>query len=162
GRRRLGDRPAGRQPATAPTPRRGPARAALSARVRSARVDGRRALQPRDRGKARGQRASCREARDEHLLQARPAARRGRPPRRATAGGSQSSPSCGAERNEPRARGASTTSRLAASALSRVRPHGWSAAVALSALLFALVVVALGVGWLASHRSRTTTYTYSG
>jgi len=64
--------------------------------------------------------------------------------------------------DEPPARGASTTSRPGASVLARVRPHGWSAAVALSALLFALVVIALGVGWLASHRSRTTTYTYSG
>jgi hypothetical protein len=40
--------------------------------------------------------------------------------------------------------------------------HGWSAAVALSAAVFVLVALLLGIGWLASRSSRTTTYSYPG
>lgn len=38
--------------------------------------------------------------------------------------------------------------------------HGWSAAVALSAAVFVVVALLLGIGWLASRSSRTTTYSY--
>ncbi len=40
--------------------------------------------------------------------------------------------------------------------------HGWSAAVALSAAVFVLVALVLGIGWLASRSSHTTTYSYPG
>jgi hypothetical protein len=64
--------------------------------------------------------------------------------------------------DQPARRAASTIRRPAASVLTHVRPRGWSAAVAVSGLVFLLVAVALGIGWLASQSSRTTTYTYSG
>ena len=57
-------------------------------RARGARADGRGPLEPRDRRGADRQRARRREARDEHLLQARPRARATRP----TAASSPSSP----------------------------------------------------------------------
>ena len=59
----------------------GPARAALPARARGARADGRGPHQQPDRRGARRHRGRRREARHEHLPQARPAARRpGAPP----------------------------------------------------------------------------------
>jgi len=59
-------------------------------------------------------------------------------------------------------RSASSIRRAAAGTRAPVRLRGWGAAVTLSGALFVLVAMALGVGWIASQRSRTTTYTYSG
>jgi len=65
--------------------------------------------------------------------------------------------------SEPLARrAASRIRRPGPGARSYGRPHGWNAAVAISAALFVIVVIALGAGWLVSHRSHTTNYTYSG
>ena len=76
GRRgRLGARPRRRQPAPGPPPPRRPARAADAARARGARADGRRPLEPGDRGSALRDPARGREARDEHLHEAEPARR---------------------------------------------------------------------------------------
>ena len=65
---------------------------------RGAGADGRGPLQPRDRRAARGHRARGREARDEHLRQARPAARR----RRTTGGCSRCSRTCARNRSVTR------------------------------------------------------------
>lgn len=40
--------------------------------------------------------------------------------------------------------------------------RGWSAAVAASVAIVVVVVLAAGLGWLVSHRSRSTTYQVSG
>ncbi len=40
--------------------------------------------------------------------------------------------------------------------------HGWSLLVAVSAAIFVLVALLLGVGWLASSHRDVTTYSYSG
>ena len=71
-----------------------PARGADPARARGPGADGRGTHQPRDRRGARGHRARGREARDEHLRQARPAPA----PRTTTAGCSRCWPTCAPEK----------------------------------------------------------------
>ena len=73
-RRRHGARPRGRRPAARPRPPPGPARTAHRPRARGARPDGRGPVEHGDRPGARGERQGGREARRQHLLQARPAA----------------------------------------------------------------------------------------
>jgi DUF4097 and DUF4098 domain-containing protein YvlB len=41
-------------------------------------------------------------------------------------------------------------------------PRGWNAAVVVSAAVFVLVALLVGIGWLASSSSRTETHTYGG
>lgn len=61
-----------------------------------------------------------------------------------------------APRSEP-------TAHDAAGQLARLRGrYGWNAAVAASTAIVVLVALALGIGWLASRRSRTVTYSVSG
>ena len=63
---------------------------------------------------------------------------------------------------QPARRAAPAIRRPAASALQHGRLHGWNAAVALSAAVFVLVALLLGVGWLASRSSQTSTHSYAG
>lgn len=59
-------------------------------------------------------------------------------------------------------RAAPTARRPAAQSRRHRRLRGWSGAVAVSAAVVVLVALALGVAWLASHHSHTTTYTSPG
>jgi hypothetical protein len=43
-----------------------------------------------------------------------------------------------------------------------LRPRGWNVAVAISAAVFVLVVLLVGIGWLASRRSRVVAYAPPG
>ena len=83
GRGRVGARSGRRQPARRSSPRRRPARRPDAARARGARADGRGPLEPGDRRAHVRDAARRREARDEHLHEARPPRLERRPPPRA-------------------------------------------------------------------------------